>query len=78
MPGTRKEMNEYLFKTLSLQISIYTGKREGSLSVLQVWYNNIHLKKENTICECCGENIEKGGHKDTCEIVIDYSKHFNL
>lgn len=61
---------DLLDKLLS-QISVYSGKRNSGLVVLQDLIYKLENNK-NIICEVCGNNTKS--HKENCEIVTEYIK----
>lgn len=68
----------HYYEMLKQQIAIYTGKRGGSLSALQSWYNRHYLEQKPTICQECNKIIETDGHSKVCQIVKDYGGYFDL
>lgn len=76
------EIAELELQKIRMQIALITGKRMGTMTDLQNWYQDIHMGKGITKCECCHpdmlSSIEKNGHKPDCPILLDYNKLYTL
>jgi hypothetical protein len=76
--GKKKEQYRHYYEKLKAQISVYAGKKNGTLSVLQDFMSKID-RGENIICDYCGHIIfgeNKIGHDEGCLLLDNYYQYF--
>lgn len=54
------DMREHLFQQLKAQISVYAGKKDGGLAILQDVIHKL-VNGEEIVCESCGHKINGNG-----------------